>query len=376
MYENSRRDFLLAMATLWVPVMDGSTPLISQGPAEPMKEPRQRDKHSELNRVLGVMPSRPKPTFVTLESTRLEAGWRYKIEFPAEPPNPIFQTPPDLIRAYLFVPFHVNNQKLPVVLAIHQDGPQSHIGKSEPAGLAGDKNLFYGRELFEKGYVVLCPDRFGHAERRWVVPNDITSIDPQRDLDLLNHRCGQLLLSGRNFIGKEVYDLTVAIDLLCSLAYVDETRIAAIGHSAGGNSMVYCMYADPRVRIGISSCGLFSMVNFFNEKAPKRRIGGLAMPNLALVGDSDDFLAFIAPRPILLTRGLWEWGQDDPADKTFSEAHVAETRKMEAHARKRYAKLGASSDLRVIYFDEDGGNHAFPPHVRAQTYEWLRQRLS
>lgn len=140
--------------------------------------------------------------------------------------------------------------------------------------------------------------------------------------------------------------------------------------------MVYFMYADPRVRIGISSCGLFSIVNFFNEKAPKRRLGALAMPNLALVGDSDDFLAFIAPRPVLLTRGLWEWGQDHSADKAFNEAHVAETRKMEAHARECYAKLGASSNLTVIYFDEDGGNHAFPPHVRAQTYEWLGQRLS
>src|ERR1700751_5373619 len=138
MGENSRRDFLLAMAALCVPDIDGSRPLSSQRSAERMKEPQQRDQHSELNRVLGVMPSRPRPTFVTLESTKLVTGWRYKIEFPAEPPNPVFQTPPDLIRAYLFVPDHVNNEKLPAVLAIHQDGPQSHIGKSEPAGLAGD----------------------------------------------------------------------------------------------------------------------------------------------------------------------------------------------------------------------------------------------
>jgi hypothetical protein len=67
------------------------------------------------------------------------------------------------------------------MIAIHQDGLQSHIGKSEPAGLIGDKNLFYGLELFQRGYVVICPDRFGHAERRRVSPNDLTSIDPERD---------------------------------------------------------------------------------------------------------------------------------------------------------------------------------------------------
>jgi hypothetical protein len=94
MGENSRRDFLLAMAALCVPDIDGSRPLSSQRSAERMKEPRQRDQHSELNRVLGVMPARPRPTFVTLESIKLETGWRYKIEFPAEPPDPIFQTLP------------------------------------------------------------------------------------------------------------------------------------------------------------------------------------------------------------------------------------------------------------------------------------------
>ncbi len=49
---------------------------------------------------------------------------------------------------------------------------------------------------------------------------------------------------------------------------------------------------------------------------------------------------------------------------------------MEAHARERYSKMGASSELTVVYFGEDGGNHAFPPQVRVQAYEWLGQHLS
>lgn len=49
---------------------------------------------------------------------------------------------------------------------------------------------------------------------------------------------------------------------------------------------------------------------------------------------------------------------------------------MEAHARERYSKLGASAELKVIYFDEDGGNHAFPAQVRQQAYQWLGQHLS
>ncbi len=173
MGEDSRRDFLFSMAALCLPTLDGAAPQNLHGSPD-RREKRPRGQRSELDRVLGVMPPRPRPTFVTLESTKLGTGWRHKIEFAAEPANPIFQTPPDLIRAYLFVPDHSENQKLPAVLAIHQDGPQSHIGKSEPAGLAGDKNLFYGLELFEKGYVVLCRSIWtrraplGYAERHYV----------------------------------------------------------------------------------------------------------------------------------------------------------------------------------------------------------------
>jgi dienelactone hydrolase len=309
-----------------------------------------------------------------LETAKLEGGARCKVEYLSEPADPLFATPADVVRAYLFVPDHAENALLPAIVAIHQDGPESHIGKSEPAGLAGDKNQYYGLELFLQGYIVLCADRCGHAERRRISPNDITSIDPNRDDDLLNHRVGQLLLRTRNFIGKEVYDLLVAVDVLQSLAYVDKKRVDAIGHSAGGNSLVYFMFADPRVQVGVSSCGLFSMLRFFSELEPKKRIAAVALPGLAQVGDSGDFLTEIAPRPVLLTRGLWEWGRDGE-DGIHSRDHVQETRDMEAEARKKYVKRAAAANLRALYFDENGGNYDFPPNVRTESYRWLDQHL-
>jgi dienelactone hydrolase len=333
-----------------------------------------QSRRDELLAVLGGMPAMPEPSFRVLESARLEGGRRDKIEFLAEPPDPLFATPVDMVRAYLFVPDHKEGERLPGITAIHQDGPQSNIGKSEPAGLAGDKNLYYGLELFQRGYVVLCPDRFYHAERRRTSPNNITSVDEKRDGDLLNHWVGQLLLSGRSMIGKEAYDLMVATDILSSLTYVDKQRIGAIGHSAGGNALIYFMFADPRIQAGVSSCGLFDMLRFFREDAPKRRMAAIALPGLAKLGCSADYLAFIAPRPVLLTRGLWEWGKDGE-DEKFSKAHVQETRDMEAKARENYARLRASSTLQALYFDEAGGNHDFPPNVRGEAYAWLDHHL-
>ena len=81
----------------------------------------------------------------------------------------------------------------------------------------------------------LCCVRIGSVTPRgdgFSAPNDMTSIDPERDNQLFNHRVGQLLLSGRNNFGKEVYDL---VD--CNryhrfkLDYVDPKKLGAIGHS-------------------------------------------------------------------------------------------------------------------------------------------------
>ncbi len=328
-----------------------------------------------LRRVLGTMPAHPQPAFTVLEASKIAGGVRYKIEYLAEAADPVLHTPIDLIRAYLLVPDHAPGARLPAVVAIHQDGPQSHIGKSEVAGLAGDPTLAYGLELFERGYVVICPDRFEHAERRRVMPNDMTSVDPDRDDMLVNHWVGQLVLRGRTAYGKEAYDLSVTTDVLASLDYVDSKRIGAIGHSAGGNALVYFMFNDPRIACGVSSCGLFSETAFYDEKAPKRRMAAFALPGLLAAGVTADYLGLIAPRPMLLTRGLSEWGRDNAADSAFSDAHVQDTRDMEAHARRAYLRMAAPSELNVVYFDEDGGNHAFPPGVKHQAFQWLDTQL-
>jgi dienelactone hydrolase len=350
---------LLSRALAQVKSADASASLAADS-AESLR--RQRDA---LMRVLGEMPARPGGTSKTLESVKLATGWRHKIEYLAELADPLFNEPSDTIRAYLFIPDHKPSERLPAILAIHQDGPSTHLGKAEPAGLAGANDQWYGVELFERGYVVLCPDRFGHAERRRVTPNDLSSIDAKRDEQLINHRVGQLLLKGRTFVGKEVYDLMRSTDILCSLPDVDVQRIGAIGHSAGGFILVHFLFADERIKAGVSSCGLFEMIRFYDERAPKRRTAALALPGLAKAGRSADFLAFVAPRPVMLTRGMWEWGNDDRWGRV-SRAHVAETRDMERRARVRYAAKAADGNLRVIYFDEAGGNHAFPPGVKRQ----------
>ncbi|HZY36435.1 MAG TPA: prolyl oligopeptidase family serine peptidase [Mucilaginibacter sp.] len=329
-----------------------------------------------LTALLGKMPVPPALHVDTLEKTRLDKGWRYKIKYLAEDSDTYYHTPKDYIYAYLFVPFEAARHSLPAIIAIHQDGPHDYLGKSEVAGLAGDPEQFYGKELFERGYIVICPDRFYHAQRRRI-PNPDTLADLYDDgyMLMLDHWAGQLLCSGRCTIGKEVHDLERSMDVLYATRGVDQSRIGAIGHSAGGNVLAYFMFADPRVKVGASSCGVFEFSSFFNEDAAMKRHACLAIPGFMANATTADYVGMIAPRPFLMTRGTEEWGYDTPQAKQESIDHVKMTKDLEAAARIYYRKKNVSERLKTIYFDENGGFHAFPPKVKETVYAWLDSYL-
>jgi dienelactone hydrolase len=329
----------------------------------PMMYFAQNVSELTLLKLLGDFPTPHVLSVATLDSARLSSGWRYKIQYVVEPADPLFNRPEDKVRAFLFVPDHERGQRLPAIVAIHQDGRNTRLGKMEPAGLGGDADQHYGSELFERGYVVICPDRFGHAERRRIPNAETAPSEMMRDLGLWLKWTGQLILSGRTEFGKETYDLIRAVDVLVGFDFVDREKIGAIGHSAGGNALPYFMFVDKRVKVGVSSCGFFELLEFFNKEHSGFANSVFAIPGLAKIGRSADYLAFLAPRPIFLTRGLKEY--ENPQANSL---HVAETKVIEKYARERFSALKASDKLKVIYFD---GGHSFPDSIRQLSYNSL-----
>jgi dienelactone hydrolase len=327
----------------------------------------QNRREDDLRKVLGLFPAPPPLEVTVLETVKFQSGLRHKIEYTVEPPDPRFDRPVDKVRAYLFVPTHDKGQRLPAIVAVHQDGVTTHLGKKEPAGIDGAQDQHYGLDLFERGYVVICPDRYGHAERRRIPNADDAPSEMMRDLGLWLKWAGQLILVGRTHFGKEAYDLMRAVDVLNTLEYVDAGRIAAIGHSAGGNVLVYFMFMDKRVRAGVSSCGFYELLHDFNDTTSSFANSVFALPSLAIVGSSADYLGYLAPRPFLMTRGLSEMESAEGSAK-----HVEATKAVEKHARERYRSLKADDKLQAIYFS---GTHAFPTEIRRQAYEWLDKQL-
>lgn len=329
--------------------------------------PARGQTRAELESVLGSFPEVPPLDLVAVKTDSVEGGIRQLIEYTVEKPDTLFDRPVDKVRAYLFIPEHTTGQRLPAIVAIHQDGPNTHLGKAEPAGLAGAEDQHYGLELFQRGYVVICPDRYYHAERRRIPDAAHAPSVMMRDLGLWLKWAGQLILSGRTHFGKEVYDLERAVDVLTTLDFVDQNRIGAIGHSAGGNVLVYFMFMDARIRVGVSSCGFYELLDDFNDGDHSFSNSVFAIPGLARIGRSADYLAYIAPRPVLMTRGLHELSTAEG-----SRQHVERTRRMEQFARARYEQLGASERLVVKYFE---GGHEFPKAMRDAAYKWMDSHL-
>jgi len=274
------------------------------------------------------------------------------------------------VQAFLLIPRM--KEKLPGILAIHQDGERRpyEYGKSELAGIAGDPELKYGLELCLRGYVVICPDRFPFESR--CLANSkfketfralpIFTRYQGRELDLtedLYRGCvaNRLLFEGKTLLGMELFEMQRALDCLSEFPEVDSNRIGVIGHSAGGFLSALVMYVDPRVKVGCVSTGTFLFRWFFRKDTlrPINGFAGLAVPGLKKAGDVDDVLAGLAPRPFMETMG----------DQGMPEEMIEEKIRK---ARVRYAEMRVPERLVHIVYK---GGHIFRRDMREKSYEWF-----
>jgi dienelactone hydrolase len=320
--------------------------------------------------LLGGFPERPSPDVRVLGEVDCASYTRRTIEYVAGGKT--------RVPAYLLVPRDraraSSDGRLPGVLAIHQDGDRvvHDIGKDEPAGLRGDADQRYGVELAERGYVVLIPDRGGHGSRYRPpaeLPREFKGfrIYMKDGRELTRHLYASFMAQRDMFAGRMpwrwgLFEMHRAVDCLAVLPEVDAERIGAIGHSAGGQYAALLMYSDPRVKVGVSSCGTFLFRGIWGPNGKLRPINGFAgssVPWMGRWGDVDDMLAGIAPRPWLETRG---------------DAEVPErVEDLTAKARARYAELGVPERFEYVSYD---GGHVFREDMRVRSYAWIDRWLA
>jgi len=306
----------------------------------------------EIIACLGKFPEKV-PAAFTVDAVRVEDGYvKQTVSYDVEAG--------ERVRAYLLIPDGAAlSGGYPCVLAIHQHAGQWYIGKSEVTGDRWEieEGMYaYGRDLVRRGYVVLCPDMLCFEER---IP-DIFRDDNRGGGEAFERFAfTKRVQEGSCLQTKYLHDLSVALDVLCSLDYVDERRIGVIGHSMGGQSALWITWYDERIKAGISSCGFSSLQTIFRDYVNHNY--ALYVPGLMDVCDTEGVLCSIAPRAFAVTSGMRD--EIFPADGVL---------RIVAEAEARYAALGVPKRFLADIFD---GEHCFLQRQKDVVYPWLDRML-
>lgn len=250
----------------------------------------------------------------------------------------------DWVPAYLLTPKNLK-RPAPAMLCLHQT---TKIGKDEPAGLGGNPNLQYAKELAERGYVCIVPDYPYLGEN---------NFDPYQ------HGYASCTMKG-------IVNHIRAVDLLQSLPQVSPNRIGAIGHSLGGHNTLFVAAFDQRIRALVTSCGFTSFRKYYNGDLTGWS-GVRYMPRIAETYGKDparmpfDFpqiLVSLAARPLFINAPLH--------DANFEVSGVQDC---VAAAMPIYRDIFNARDSLVAIYPDAG--HEFPAQVRKQAWTFLDRWL-
>ena len=279
---------------------------------------------------LGAFPETKPPLSPKLISVEeKEKLIRKKVRYEVEAGIPV--------EAYLLVP-KGKNRCFPAMVVLHSTVDYTI---RQPAGLEGPEAKHIGVHLAERGYVALCPRNFiwDYAGLKWM--EAVAKV--KRD-----HPDWKGMT-------KMIWDGIRAVDYLCSLDFVDRTRIGCIGHSLGGKEALFLAAFDPRIKVAVSSEGGIGQ-SFSNWDAEWYLGQDIRKPDFPL--KNNQVLALIAPRPFLLLGG-------DSADGDRSRPYILSVKPI-------YDVLGASDA--IAFFNHRQG-HAYPPEAQKRAYEWIDSRL-
>ncbi len=255
----------------------------------------------------------------------------------------------DTIPAYLLIP---NGEgAYPAIIVHHQHNRERHLGKSEVCGLAGDPLQAFGVELVKKGFVVLAPDSICFEDRR----KNTKGITPDEENDFSQHyneMCYRLL-RGSSLMKKVIDDANIGFDLLKNHERVDKNRIGVLGHSYGGNTVIFQTAVNEEIRYACASGAACSFKNKMERET------GIEMaevlPGFAMKFDIQDLIKCIAPRQILLVSST--------DDKYSMDAYDIEFK-----SRKAFEELNAGNNLEHKRYN---GGHALTKEKFEDIIDWI-----
>ena len=262
--------------------------------------------------------------------------------------------PDDAIPAMLLIPDGVSAGKPAPGIAIwHQHAGQWHLGKTEPAGLAGNPMHHTGAALAREGYVVLCPDALCFEERQ----------DPSSKLKGGNYERFEFLryvVAGKCMAWKNILDMKRAIDFLVSRPEVVADKIGCYGHSMGSTHTWLVGPWEPRIKCLVGNCCLPTYKAIHREHM--LHCFPNFVPGIFQYGDTPDIAALIAPRPLHMNFGETDGGS--PIDEVRRGVEVISRAYESVHAEKNFT-----------YFIEPETGHVLSEEMWNRTRKFFARHL-
>lgn len=261
--------------------------------------------------------------------------------------------PGDRVPAWLLIPQGVDAEHpAPAVAVWHQHNAQWHLGKSEPAGRAGDPMHHTGVALARLGYVVLCPDALCFEERQ---DPRLPGGDYERFAFL------RYVVAGKCLAWKNILDMRRAVDYLCARPEVRPERIGCFGHSMGSTFTWLVGPWEPRLRCLVGNCCMPTY-------AAIHRTGILHcfpnfVPGWMQYGDTPDIAAMIAPRPLHLNFAELDTGSP-----------IEEVREGIATIERAYRAAGQAENF--TSYVEEGAGHVLSESMWQRVVRFFQRHLN
>jgi len=262
--------------------------------------------------------------------------------------------PDEKIPALLLIPDNVTaNNPAPGIAVWHQHNGEYHLGKSEPAGLAGNPMHFTAVALVREGYVVLCPDSLCFEERQ----------DPTGKLKGGNYERFEFLrqvVAGRSLAWKDIYDMKQSVTQLCDRPEVRKDLIGCYGHSMGSTHSWLVGPLEPRLKCVVGNCCLPTYEAI--EEQHLLHCFPNFVPGWGKYGDTPEIASLIAPRGLHLN-----FGEEDDGSP------IESVRRGITRIAERYTAEDAQGNF--TYFIEPGKGHVLSEAMWKQVKECFARFL-
>ena len=258
----------------------------------------------------------------------------------------------DVVPAFLLIPKGVSaTNPAPAVAVWHQHAGQYHLGKSEPAGLAGDPMHHTGSALAKAGYVVLCPDAICFEERQ----NESLDARQYEEFEFLRY-----IVGGKCLAWKNILDMKRAIDFLVSRPEVQTNKIGCYGHSMGSTHTWLIGPWEDRLKCLVANCCLPTYAAI--QRQHMLHCFPNFIPNIQQYGDTPNIVALIAPKPLHMNFGELDGGS--PIEDVRAGMRII---------TQAYTNAGVTQNF--SYYIENGSGHILSKTMWKKTIQWFDKYL-